>query len=171
FTIDGDYYVFDQDAGGAYTSVSGAGQVHPVNPYQFSINGTVYVIDQTVQPNVVVGGGRSHPMTSGNTQFELDGAQYTIALKSGSLLGATVSGQFDIEQGNVIVIEDFVYQLDTLNAQVVGNGATYPLTPPGSTCTISTTDDSFTVTTAANATTVTIGNVEYLIGSDTVVGD
>ena len=171
FTVGGDFYVFDQDASGAYTSVSGAGQIHPVNPYQFSINGTVYVIDQTVQPNAVIGGGRSHPMTSGNTQFELDGAQYTIALKGGALLGATVSGQFNIEQGNVVVIEDFVYQLDTLNAQVVGNGASYPLTTSGTSYIISTTDDSFTVTSAPNATTVTIGNVEYLIGSNTVVGD
>ena len=171
FTVAGDFYTFDHDAGGGYTSVTGGGGVHPVNPYQFSINGTVYVIDQTVQPNLVVSAGQSRPMTAGNTQFELDGATYTIALKSGSLLGATVSGQFDIAQGNVVVIEDFVYQLDTLNNQVVGNGTSYPLTTSGPTYTITTTDGSFTVTSAANAITVPIGDIDYLIGDTTVVGN
>ena len=61
-------------------------------------------------------------MTAGNTQFVIDGVQYTIALKGGSLNGATISGQFDITQGNVVVIENYVYQLDTLNGQIVGNG-------------------------------------------------
>ena len=171
FTVAGDFYTFDHDAGGGYTSVTGCGGVHPVNPYQFSINGTVYVIDpdRAAEP-----GGRRRPepsMTAGNTQFELDGPTYTIALKSGSLLGATVSGQFDIAQGNVVVIEDFVYQLDTLNNQVVGNGTSYPLMTSGPTYTITTTDGSFTVTSAANAITVPIGDIDYLIGDTTVVGD
>ncbi len=67
-------------------------------------------------------------MTAGNTQFVINGVQYTITLKAGSLNGATISGQFNIAQGNVVVIENFVYQLDTLNGQIVGNGTTYPLT-------------------------------------------
>ena len=39
FTVDGNFYIFDQDASGNYVSVTGDGQTYPVNPYQFSING------------------------------------------------------------------------------------------------------------------------------------
>src|SRR6185437_7140607 len=106
-----------------------------------------------------------------NTQFVLNGVQYTITLKGGSLNGATISGQFNITQGNVVVIENFVYQIDTLNGQIVGNGTTYPLTTSGVTYTISTTDRSFTVTTEPNATAVTIANIVYQINNTTVVGD
>lgn len=170
FTIGGNFYTFDQ-VNGAYVSVTGNGQVYPVNPYQFSINGDVYIINTNVQPYAVVGGGNVYTMTAGNTQFLLNGVQYTITLKSGSLNGATVSGQFNITQGNVVVLENYVYQLDTLNGQIVGNGTTYPLTTSGFTYTITTLDSSFNVTTKPNAATVTIGNINYVINNTTVVGD
>ena len=119
----------------------------------------------------MIGGGNAYPMSANNSQFESNGVQYTVALKSGSLNGATVSGQFNITQGNVVVIENYVYQLDTLNGQIVGNGTAYPLTTSGFTYTITTADRSFTVTTEPNAATVTIGDIVYLIGNTTVVGD
>ncbi len=171
FTIGGNFYAFDRDVNGSYVSVTGDGQTYPVNPYQFSINGVVYIINTNVQPNTVVGGGNVYTMTAGNTQFLLNGVQYTVALKQNSLNGATVSGQFNITQGNVVVLENYVYRLDTLNGQIVGNGTTYPLTTSGFTYTISTADRSFTVTTEPNAATVTIGNVVYQINNTTVVGD
>ena len=170
FTIGGNFYTFDQ-SGGNYVSVTGNGQTYPVNLYQFSLDGEVYIINTNVQPNTVVGGGNTYPMTASNTQFELDGVQYTIILKQNSLNGATVSGQYNISQGNVVVIENYVYQLDTLNGQIVGNGTTYPLTTSGFTYTITTANNSFTVTTEPNATTVTIGDVVYLINDSTVVAD
>jgi hypothetical protein len=87
-----------------------------------------------------VTGGNIYPMTAGNTQFLLNGVQYTIALKAGSLNGATISGQFNITQGNVVVIENFVYEIDMLNGQLVMSGAPsnanehYPdAAPPAST--------------------------------------
>ncbi len=171
FTVGGDFYTFDQDASGAYVSVTGNQHTYPVNPYQFSINGRIYVINTSVQPNTVVGGGNVQPMSASNTQFTLGGVQYTIALKGGSLNGATVSGQFNITQGNVVVIENHVYEIDTLNGQLVGNGTSYPLTTSGVTYTISTADRSFTVTTEPNATTVTIANVVYQINNTSVVGE
>jgi hypothetical protein len=171
FTLGGNFYTFDQDQTGAYVTVTGNSQTYPINPYQFSINGAVYIINTNVQPNTVIGGGNVYPMTAGNTQFALNGVQYTMTLKGGSLNGATISGQFNITQGNVVVIENFVYQIDTLNGQLVGNGAAYPLTTSGVTYTITTADGSFTVTTEPNATTVTIGNVVYQINNTTVVGD
>ncbi len=171
FTLGGNFYTFDQDPTGAYVSVTGNQQTIPINPYQFSINGAIYIINTNVQPNTVIGGGNIYPMTAVNTQFVINGVQYTITLKAGSLNGATISGQFNITQGNVVVIENFVYQIDTLNGQLVGNGATYPLTASGVTYTISTADRSFTVTTEPNATTVTIGNIVYQINNTTVVGD
>ncbi len=170
FTIGGNFYTFDL-ASGAYVSVTGNGQTYPVNPYQFSLNGKIYIINTNVQPNAVVGGGNTYPMTAGNTQFSINGVQYTIALKQNSLNGATVSGQYNIVQGNVVVIENYVYQLDTLNGQIVGNGTAYPLTTAGFTYTISTAGRSFTVTTEPNDTTFTVGNVVYSIGDTTVVGD
>ena len=171
FTLGGNFYTFDQTANGELRQRHRNGQTYPINPYQFSINGAVYIINTNVQPNTVVGGGNVYTMTAGNTQFLLNGVQYTIALKRGSLNGATISGQFNITQGNVVVIENYVYQLDTLNGQIVGNGTTYPLTTSGSTYTITTADRSFTVTTEPNATTVTIGGIVYLINNTTVVGD
>lgn len=171
FTLGGNFYTFDKDATGAYVSVTGNQQTYPVNPYQFSLNGAVYIINTNVQPNTVIGGGNVYPMTAGNTQFVLNGVQYTITLKAGSLNGATISGQFNIAQGNVVVIENFVYEIDPLNGQIVGNGAAYPLTASGVTYTISTTDRSFTVTTEPNVTTVTIGDIVYQINNTTVVGD
>ena len=171
FTIGGNFFTFDRDAAGGYASVTGRRQTYPVNPYQFSINGVVYIIDTSVQPNTVVGGGNVYPMTSGNTQFVLNGAQYTITLKQGSLNGATISGQFNVVQGNVVVIEDYVYQLDTLNGQVVGNGTTYPLTSSGVVYTITTADRSFTVTSEPNAISVTVDGVVFEINNTTVVGD
>ena len=171
FTLGGNFYTFDQDANGDYLSVTGNGRTYPVNPYQFSIDGVVYIIDTNVQPNTVIGGGSVYPMTAVNSQFILNGVQYTIALKSGSLNGATISGQFNITQGNVVVIENYVYQIDTLNGQIVGNGTTYPLTTSGFTYSITTANRSFTVTTEPNATSATIGNIVYRIGNTTVVGD
>ena len=171
FTIGSNFYTFDQDRSGNYLSVTGNGQTYPVNPYQFSINGEVYIINTNVQPNTVVGGGNTYAMTAGNSQFIINGVQYTIALRSGSLNGATISGQFNVTQGNVVVIENYVYQLDTLNGQIVGNGTTYPLTTSGFTYTITTAERTFTVTTEPNAATVTIGNIVYLINNTTVVGD
>lgn len=171
FTLGGNFYTFNQDANGNYLSVTGNQQTYPINPYQFSINGSVYIINTNVQPNTVVGGGNIYPMTAGNTQFILNGVQYTIALKGGSFNGATISGQFNITQGNVVIIENFVYELDIPNGQIVGNGNTYPLTTSGFTYSITTANRSFTVTTEPNATTVTIGNIDYLINNTTVVGD
>jgi hypothetical protein len=171
FTVGGNFYTFDQDSAGNYLTVTGNGQTYPVNPYQFSINGQVYILNTSVQPNQVVGGGNVYTMTSANTQFVIDGVQYTIALKGGSLNGATISGQFNITQGNVIVMENYVYELDTMNGQIVGNGTTYPLTTSGFTYTITTANSSFTVTTQPNATTVTIGTEVYQINNTTVVGD
>jgi len=171
FTIGGNFYTFDRDQTGAYVTVTGNQQTYPINPYQFSINGAVYIINTNVQPNTVIGGGNVYPMTAGNTQFVLNGVQYTITLKGGSLNGATISGQFNISQGNVVVIENFVYQIDTLNGQLVGNGTAYPLSSSGVTYTITAADRSFTVTTEPNATTVTIGNIVYQINNTTVVGD
>ena len=171
FTVGGNFYTFDQDGAGNYLSVTGNGSSVPINPYQFSLDGTVYVIDTNVQPNTVVGGGSTYPMTAGNTQFEINGVQYTIALKGGSLNGATISGQYNINQANVVVVENYAYELDILNGQIVGNGTAYPLTSTGSTYSISTTDRSFTVTTEPNATTVTIGGIVYQINNTTVVGD
>ena len=171
FTVGGNFYTFDQDSAGDYLTVTGNGQTCPVNPYQFSINGQIYILNTSVQPNQVVGGGNVYTMTSANTQFVIDGVQYTITLKGGSLNGATISGQFNITQGNVIVIENYVYELDTLNGQIVGNGTMYPLTTSGFTYTITTANSSFTVTTQPNATTVSIGNEVYQINNTTVVGD
>jgi hypothetical protein len=171
FTVGSNFCCFDRDTTGAYVSVTGNRQTYPVNPYQFSINGTVYIINTNVQPNTVIGGGNTYPMSAGNTQFVLNGVQYTITLKAGSLNGATISGQFNITQGNVVILENFIYQIDTLNGQLVGNGATYPLTTSGVTYTISTSDRSFTVTTEPNSTSVTIGNIVYQINNTTVVGD
>ena len=171
FTRGGNFYTFDISANGGYVSVTGNGHIYPVNPYQFSINGEIYIINTNVQPNTVVGGGTVIAMTANNSQFLLDGAQYTIQLKSGSLSGATISGQFNIAQGNVVVIENFVYLLDTLNGQIVGNGTTDPLTTSGFTYTISTANNSFTVITEPNAETVTIGNIVYQINNSTVVGN
>jgi hypothetical protein len=171
FIQGGNFYTFNQDANGNYLSVTGNGQTYLVNPYQFSINGVIYIINTNVQPNTVVGGGNVYSMTAGNTQFLLNGVQYTIALKQNSLNGATISGQFNITQGNVVVLENYVYQLDTLNGQIVGNGTAYPLTTSGFTYTITTTDRSFTVTTEPNAVTATIGNIVYQINNTTVVGD
>jgi hypothetical protein len=171
FTLGGNFYTFNQDLLGNYLSVTGNGQTYPINPYQFSINGAVYIINTNVQPNTVVGGGNTYSMTAGNTQFLIDGVQYTITLKGGSLNGATIAGQYNITQANVVVIENYVYQLDTLNGQIVGNGSTYPLTTSGFTYTITTANSSFTVTTEPNSTTVSIGNIEYLINNTTVVGD
>ena len=87
FTLGGNFYTFDQDANGAYVSVTGNRQTLPINPYQFSINGAVYIINTNVQPNTVIGGGNVYPMTANNTQFVLNGVQYTITLKAGSLDG------------------------------------------------------------------------------------
>ncbi len=171
FTIEGNFYTFDQDSAGNYLTVTGNTNTYPVNPYQFSLNGQIYILNTSVQPNKVVGGGNSYTMTSGNTQFVIDGSQYTIALKGTSLLGATISGQFDITQANVIVIENYVYELDTLNGQIVGNGTAYPLSTSGFTYTVTTANSSFTVTTLPNATTVAIGNEVYQINNTTVVGD
>jgi hypothetical protein len=171
FTVGGNFYTFDQDSSGNYLTVTGNSNTYPVNPYQFSINGQIYILNTNVQPNQVAGGGNVYTMTSANTQFVIDGVQYTIALKGSSLNGATISGQFDITQGNVIVIENYVYELDTLNGQIVGNGTTYPLTTSGFTYTITTANSSFTVTTLPNATTVAIGNEVYQINNTTVVGD
>jgi hypothetical protein len=171
FTVGGNFYTFDQDSAGNYLTVTGNSKTYPVNPYQFSINGQIYILNTSVQPNKVVGGGNSYTMTSANSQFVIDGSQYTIALKGTSLNGATISGQFDITQANVIVIENYVYELDTLNGQIVGNGTTYPLTTSGFTYTITTANSSFTVTTLPNATTVAVGNEVYQINNTTVVGD
>ncbi len=171
FIFGNDFYTFDVSEAGAWVSVTGAGQTLPVNPYQFSLNGAVYIIDATHQPNAVTGRGSTVKMTANNTQFELDGVQYTITLKAGSLAGATISGQFNIDQGNVVAIENFIYLLDTLDGQIVGNGTAYPLTTSGFTYTITTASSGFTVTTAANAATVTIGNVVYRIDGSSVVGD
>ena len=171
FTRNGNFYTFDIAANATYVSITGNGQTYPVNPFQFSVLGETYIINTNVQPNTVVGGGNVIAMTAANSQFGLDGVQYTIALKSGSLSGATISGQFNITQGNVVVIENFVYLLDTLNGQIVGNGTTYPLTTSGSTYTISTANNSFTVTTETNAETVEIGDIVYQINNSTVVGD
>lgn len=171
FTLGGNFYTFDRDANGGYVSVTGNEQTFLVNPYQFSINGAIYIINTNVQPNTVIGGGNTYQMSANNTQFEINGVQYTITLRQGSLNGATISGQFNITQGNVVVIEDYVYQIDTLNGQLVGNGAIYPLSTSGVTYTITTADRSFTVTTKPNAATVTIGNIVYQINNTTVVGD
>ena len=171
FTVGSNFYTFDQDANGNYLSVTGNGTTIPVNPYQFSLNGAVYVINTNVQPNTVVGGGNTYTMTAGNTQFVINGVPYTITLKGGSLAGATVSGQYDITQANVVVLENYVYELDILDGQIVGNGLAYPLTSAGFTYSIATANQSFTVTTEANATTVTIGGVVYQINNTTVVGD
>jgi hypothetical protein len=171
FTWGDNFYTFDVDQTGAYASVTGNGQTIPVNPYQFSLNGEVYIIDTHVQPYTVSGGGNRVTMSANNSQFVLDGVQFTIALKSGSLAGATISGQFNIGQGNVIAIEDYIYQLDTLNNQIIGNGTTYPLTTSGYSYTITTANNSFTVTTQANADTVTIGGIVYRIDNSSVTGD
>ncbi len=171
FTVNGNFYTFDQDSAGDYLTVTGNSKTYPVNPYQFSINGQIYILNTSVQPNTVVGNGNSYTMTSANTQFVIDGVQYTIALKGTSLNGATISGQFDITQGNVVVIENYVYEVDTQNGQIVGNGTTYALTTSGFTYTITTANSSFTVTTLPNATTVAIGNEIYQINNTTVVGD
>ncbi|HZQ43465.1 MAG TPA: hypothetical protein VFA99_09440 [Acidobacteriaceae bacterium] len=171
FTFGENFYTFDVAASGAYVSVTGNGKTLPINPYQFSLNGEVYIINTNVQPNTVMGRGSTVTMTANNTQFVLDGVQYTITLKSGSLTGATISGQFNIAQGNVVAIENYIYLLDTMNGQIVGNGTTYPLTTSGYSYTISTANNSFTVTTEPNADTVTIGNIVYRIDDATVVGD
>ena len=171
FTLGGNFYTFDQDPTGAYLTVTGNQQTIPINPYQFSLNGIVYIIDTNVQPNTVIGGGNVYPMIAANTQFDIAGDQYTITLKSGSLNGATISGQFNVTQGNVVVIQDYVYQIDTLDGQIVGNGSIYPLTTSGLTYTISTADRSFTVTTEPNATTVAIDGIVYQINNTSVVGD
>ena len=171
FTVGGNFYVFDQDASGNYLTVTGNGQATPINPYQFSLDGAIYIINTNVQPYTVVGGGSTYTMTAGNTQFVINGVQYTITLKAGSLNGATISGQFNIVQANVVVLENYAYELDIPNGQIVGNGLAYPLTSSGFTYTISTANQSYTVTTEANAVTVTIAGIVYQINNTTVVGD
>jgi hypothetical protein len=174
FTLSGNYFTFDQDTSGNYVSVTGNNQIYVVNPYQFSILGEVYIFNTQITPNTVTSGGQTYKMTTSNTQFNTGDSQYTLSLLNNSLNGAMVSGQFNISQANVIVIENYVYQLDTLNGRIVGNGTTYPLISDGVTYTISSTgvtDNSFTVTTEPNATTVTIDNVVYSIRNSTVVGD
>jgi hypothetical protein len=171
FTLGGNFYTFDQDVSGDYLSVTGNGQATPINPYQFSLDGTIYIINTNVQPYTAVGGGSTYTMTAGNTQFVINGVQYTITPKAGSLNGATISGQFNITQANVVVLENYAYELDIPNGQIVGNGLAYPLTTSGFTYTISTANQSYTVTTQANAVTVTIAGVVYQINNTTVVGD
>jgi len=170
-TYGNNFYTFDVNASGAYTSVTGNGQTLPINPFQFSVYGEVYIINTNAQPNTVIGGGSTVTITTNNSQFVLDGVQYTITLKAGSLAGASISGQFNISQGNVVAIENYIYQLDTMNGQIIGNGTTYPLTTSGYTYSITTANNSFTVTTSNNADTVTIGNIDYQIDGSTVVGD
>ena len=172
FTFGNNFYTLDVAASGAYVSVTGNGQTLSINPYQVSLNGEVYIFNTNVQPNTVVGGGGTVAMTANNSQFMLDGVQYTITAKAGSLAGATVAGQFNIAQGNVIDIEGYMYELDTMNGEIVANGTTYPLTTSGYTYTITTAGgSSFTVTTEPNAATVTIGGVVYRIDGSSVVGD
>ena len=132
FTIGGNFYTFDFASG--EVCQRHRQRCKPIRSIRTSsrINGKIYIINTNVLPNAVVGGGNTYPMTAGNTQFSINDVQYTIALKQNSLNGATVSGQFDITQGNVVVIENYVYQLDTLNGQIVGNGTAYPLTTPAS---------------------------------------
>ena len=57
FTFGDNFYTFDVAETGAWVSVTGDGQTLPINPYQFSLNGVVYIIDTNVQPNTVTGGG------------------------------------------------------------------------------------------------------------------
>jgi hypothetical protein len=171
FVFGSAFYTFDVAESGAWVSVTGDGATLPIRPYQFSLNGAVYIIDTNHQPYTISGRGNTVKMTSNNTQFILDGVQYTVTLKGGSLAGATISGQFNIAQGNVVAIEDYLYLLDTLNGQIVGNGTAYPLTTSGFTYTITSANNSFTVTTEANADTVTIGNIVYRIDGSSVVGD
>ena len=64
FTFGGNFYTFDHRRSGAYVSVTGNGQTYPINPYQFSLNGAVYIINTNVQPNTVIGGGNVNPMTA-----------------------------------------------------------------------------------------------------------
>ena len=171
FTIGGNFYSFNKDVNGNYISVSGNGQTNLINPYRFSLNGAIQIINTNVQPNTVNSGGTQVAMTAGNTQFILDSVQYTIALRQNSLNGAIVSGQFNIAQGNIVIIENYVYQIDNLNGRIVGNGTTYPLTTSGLTYTITAANNTFTVTTKPNATTVLISNIVYQINNTTVVGD
>ncbi len=56
-TFGDSFYSLDKAANGAYVSVTGNGQTLPINPYQFSVNGEVYLINANVQPNNVIGGG------------------------------------------------------------------------------------------------------------------
>ena len=118
-------------------------------------------MNTNVQPNTVVGGGNIYPMTSGNSHSCINSVQYTISLKSGSLNGATVSGQFNITQGNVVIIENYAYQLDTPNGQIVGNGTTYPLTTSGFTYTIATANAASPSRRSPMQPTVTIGSIVY----------
>ena len=171
FTIGSNFYTFDQDQNGNYLSVTGNGQTTPINPYQFSLDGTIYIINTNVNPNQVVGGGSTYTMTAANSQFIINGVQYTVTPKAGSLNGATISGQFNISQANVVVLENYAYELDIPNGRIVGNGTAYPLTSSGFTYSISTANQSYTVTTEPNNTTVTIGNIVYQINNTTVVGD
>jgi len=88
----------------------------PINPYQFSLNGEIYIINTNVQPNTVIGGGSTVTMTANNTQFVLDGAQYTITLKAGSLTGRLSPGSStSIRQCHRD--ENYIYLLDRTNAR------------------------------------------------------
>ena len=111
FTVGGNFYTFDQDSAGDYLTVTGNGQTYPVNPYQFSINGQVYILNTSVQPNKSSAAATSHHDLRQHAVRHRrcavhDRAQGRLAERSHH------SGQFNITQGNVIVIENYVYELE-----------------------------------------------------------
>jgi len=76
-------------------------------------------------------------MTANNTQFVLDGAQYTITLKAGSLTGR-------LSPGSSTSIRAMSSRLRTISTCLIErtpdhrNGTTYPLTTSGYSYTITT---------------------------------
>ena len=162
--------IYDNFTSSTAPVIVGNGNTYPVNQSQFIINNIVYIIDQNTNPFTVVFNSQTTSMDSTNTQFTIDGNLYFY-----DPVGKTVTGQYDITQSDVIIINDYVYQVDTLNASVIGNGSVYPITTNGKIYSVVESDlagnsQSYTVTKTGNGNTVTINNTVYTINNTSVSG-
>lgn len=158
FTQNGNFFTVEA------TVVSGNGNTYPINKTQFVINNVTYIINTSVTPNVVYGNGQTYTMYNNNTNFTIDGIQYTVT-KTG------INGQYDIKQANVVTINNYNYELDITNGQVIGNGTVYPITSNGDSYTITTANNSFTVTTNGYSNSVTLNNSVFVITNTSVIGN
>ena len=101
FTLDGTFYTFDQNPSGAYQRhrrrSDDTRQQRPVLDQRPDLRDRHKRLAKHRHRR------RQHLSDDRqNTQVDIGGVPYTITPKSGSLAGGTVSGQFDITQGNVV---------------------------------------------------------------------